>query len=147
VQLIDLFPTVLSACGVETDVFTQGVDLSPLLSDETIKHPNAALVEFDANLRIDMSLNVSGKLGPALVKVADPDEILRVRTLRSDDWALTLYSGKPYGELFDLQNDPGEFVNLWDNEGSANKKLELIGELYALTLRTDPPARPRQAHY
>jgi hypothetical protein len=52
--------------------------------DQPIDHPNAALVEFDANLRIDMSLDTSAGLGPARGTPGAVDEIERVRTLRTD---------------------------------------------------------------
>ena len=33
--------------------------------------------------------------------------------------------GHGQGELYDLVNDPGEFVNLWDDPEHRERKLEL----------------------
>src|SRR6185436_3790625 len=38
---------------------------------------------------------------------------LHQKTLRRHDWRLTMYAGGLDGELYDLENDPDEFVNLY----------------------------------
>src|SRR5688572_5917078 len=37
------------------------------------------------------------------------------KTIRTDRWRATFYPDASHGELFDLQNDPGEFENRWDD--------------------------------
>lgn len=44
------------------------------------------------------------------------DEAARVRALVTREWRYTLYRDQPWGELYDLQNDPMETNNLWDSE-------------------------------
>ena len=39
---------------------------------------------------------------------------------------LSVYHGHEIGELFDLETDPWEFDNLWDDPASAAIKAELI---------------------
>jgi hypothetical protein len=34
-------------------------------------------------------------------------------TLRTRKWRLSYYPHQPYGELYDLEDDPNEFVNRW----------------------------------
>jgi hypothetical protein len=37
-----------------------------------------------------------------------------------------VYHGHGFGELFDLENDPGEFINLWDDPGSQTLRHSLL---------------------
>ena len=41
------------------------------------------------------------------------DHRLRIRSLITSRHRLTLYAGEDWGELYDLQDDPLEQVNLW----------------------------------
>ena len=39
---------------------------------------------------------------------------------------MTVYYNQTYGELFDLEQDPGEIHNLWDDPDSQQLKTELL---------------------
>jgi arylsulfatase A-like enzyme len=52
-----------------------------------------------------------------------------MRTLVDRRWRITLYRGVPWGELYDLEADPHELHNLWDEPESASAKLELTKRL------------------
>ena len=56
---------------------------------------------------------------------------LRLRTLVTDRYRITHYAGQPYGELYDLKEDPDEFVNLWDTDLETRKALlvQLLDEV------------------
>jgi uncharacterized sulfatase len=54
---------------------------------------------------------------------------LHLRTWIDQRHKLTVYWEKPYGELFDLENDPGETRNLWDDPGHAALREELTRKL------------------
>ena len=41
-------------------------------------------------------------------------------------YKIAIYEGESIGELFDLESDPGEFVNLWDDPHSSALKSELV---------------------
>ena len=45
---------------------------------------------------------------------------------RDERWKLCVYHGRDYGELYDLQEDPNEFVNLWEKPEAATKRAELM---------------------
>jgi arylsulfatase A-like enzyme len=52
----------------------------------------------------------------AIVIENDEDYLgLRLRTLVTERYQLTVYSGQDYGELFDLQEDPDQVHNLWSS--------------------------------
>jgi arylsulfatase A-like enzyme len=53
----------------------------------------------------------------------------RVRSLLTDRYRLSLYSGVEWGELYDLENDPNEFENLWNDIKYAEIKTELMESL------------------
>ena len=44
-------------------------------------------------------------------------------------WRLTIWQGVEWGELYDVENDPGEIVNLWDDAEYANVKQTLLHRL------------------
>lgn len=65
------------------------------------------------------------------ILVEDDDDIRKVnlRTLITEDYKITIYSGRVYGELFDRKNDPEERTNLWDREEWKGVKNEMIWKL------------------
>ena len=58
----------------------------------------------------------------------------RAHTIIRDRWRLTLYRGKAQNELFDLDTDPDEMVNLWDHERFQEVKASLIEQLAELEI-------------
>lgn len=63
------------------------------------------------------------------------DNNFRVRSLITRDRRLTLYEGADWGELYDLENDPDEMRNLWDEPESRRAELTeaLARKMMALT--------------
>jgi arylsulfatase len=49
--------------------------------------------------------------------------------VRSTDWKLVHFLGEPWGQLFDLKNDPHEVRNLWDNPAASGQRRELLDVL------------------
>lgn len=85
VELLDLYPTVSSLCGLQVADRLQGKDLSPLFDDPDYSVREAAL-----------SVNGKGFL------------------LRERDWAYIQYGEDGQGgvELFDMKQDPRQYTNL-----------------------------------
>ncbi len=71
---------------------------------------------------------------------------LRLRTLITDRYKLTAYAGQPYGELFDLHDDPGELYNLWDDPARAGLKKDLLIRLLERLVATDNRLPRRLSH-
>ena len=47
---------------------------------------------------------------------------------------MTVMSDSGFGELYDLQDDPGEFDNLWDKPEHASLKARLMERLLQLEI-------------
>lgn len=88
VELLDLYPTLSTLCGLEVQSRLQGKDISPMLDD-----PGHAVRE------AAFSVN-----GPGFL-------------LREDRWAYIQYGekGERGIELFDMQEDPQQYTNLADS--------------------------------
>jgi iduronate 2-sulfatase len=108
-ELLDLYPTISSLCGLEVPERLQGEDISPMLDDPTHEVRSAAF-----------SVNGKGFL------------------LREDRWAFIQYGedGAKGMELFDMERDPLQLENLAaDSEHSAvveRMKRQLAQKLEAL---------------
>ena len=58
-------------------------------------------------------------------------------------FALDVYYNQTYGELFDLESDPGEVDNLWDRPDCAELKAELVMKLLHAEMGKEPLWMPR----
>ena len=54
---------------------------------------------------------------------------------RTDRYELVVYHTIGYGELYDLDNDPDEFDNLWDMESAKELKADLIAKSFDATVQ------------
>jgi arylsulfatase len=52
-----------------------------------------------------------------------------MRTLRDQRHRLTVYDGQPWGELYDLQQDPQELRNLWADPSVQDLRARLTERL------------------
>lgn len=125
-EQVDLMPTVLDLCGVPCPAGVQGQSLRPLLAGE----PGA---------RGRDSVLLQERQAPDLkARGLDPEPINELG-LRTADWKLITYQGQPFGELYDLREDPGEFHNLWDDPAYLPRRRELQAQLLdRLTGSLDP---------
>ena len=112
VEGIDIMPTVLEVCGVARPPGVQGTSLVPLI------HGTVGATGKESAL-------LQEREAPDLAaRGLDPAAVNQV-AVRTHAWKLIHYPGKPYGELYDLQNDPGEFDNLWDDPGYGKRRREM----------------------
>jgi uncharacterized sulfatase len=105
-SLADLVPTVLACCGVEEVAELDGVDLMPVLREQSVKVRDYVLVE-----------------------CVDDPALLRLKTIITERYKLTFYFGETFGELYDLQEDKREKVNLWEEDRMKAVKIELLMKL------------------
>ena len=54
--------------------------------------------------------------------------------IRTERYKLSIYHGFQKGELYDLQNDPEEYFNLWDDPEYAETRFELMQKSFDATV-------------
>jgi choline-sulfatase len=107
VSLIDVVPTLLGLTGEPGDAGAfDGVDLGPLLRDETDGVRDAVLFTYDDH-----------QAGTAFGEA--PGQPNRIRCVRDRRWKYAVYldpkgRAAPEYELYDLEDDPDEALNLAD---------------------------------
>jgi arylsulfatase A-like enzyme len=103
-ELVDLYPTLTDLAGLTAPDDIQGISLTPLLSDVD-----------SAAWNKDQAFTVSRSGG----------ESIRTREWRFTQWGF----GEKGMELYDLNNDPGEFTNLARNPRYADVRDRLQKQL------------------
>lgn len=106
VQLFDLGPTILEWAGVEPDPTFEAISLNPALEGGDFAGRAHVFCEQGGDV------NLTGASFLTMV--------------RSPTHKLVHYQGQPWGQLFDLEADPGERVNLWDESAAEERKRELM---------------------
>jgi arylsulfatase A-like enzyme len=94
---VDLAQTMLHLAGLEPYHGIQGQSLVPLLTDPTATVREHVLIEDDGQHALKGT-----------------NRTIRLRTLVTPEWRLTYYDGFPFGELYNLLDDPLEHRNLWN---------------------------------
>ena len=122
INQVDLVPTILSAIDAPCPEECDGFNALPLLRGEAPTIREATLIEC----------------------VDDPRK-LRLKTIVTHNRKLTWYAGQDYGELYDLECDPREKVNQWDNPAYATEKARLLGQLLGMMEPLEKRA-PRYAY-
>lgn len=139
VSLLDLAPTILDLAAVEMPAWP-----GPALPERPEAPPAPPALPGRSLLPRLEADHPRAPISAALVEEDEDYLGLRLRTLVTDRYRLTAYSGQAYGELFDLQEDPSEYENLWDDTGKVGLKQELLVQLLEKTMETDLPL-PRQS--
>ena len=111
-QTTDIAATVLARAGLQAANGVHGRSLLPVLQGQARDVREALLVEEESQ-RADFGM----------------DRRVRMRTLRDHRHRLTFYDGQPWGELYDLQADPMELRNLWNDPGARALRGELMERL------------------
>jgi arylsulfatase A-like enzyme len=107
---VDVAPTVLARAGVAAFNGIQGQSLLPLLGGDTLR--DELLMEEEGQRTY---LGFAGRV--------------RMRSLVTARHRLSVYDGVPWGELYDLGDDPNETANLWDDAGARKLRAELTERL------------------
>lgn len=120
--LIDLPTTFLAAAGIQPLLTMQGVNQLDVWRGRQVAAREDVICEF--------------RHQPTSV---------HLRTFITRRHKLTIYRDRPYGELFDLQEDPGELRNLWDDPAAAGVKAQLMHQFLNAEIRREPLIMPRIA--
>ena len=121
-SLVDLPQTFLAAAGAEVPSIMQGVDQWSTWQGQEECARDWALVENRHN--------------PTTV---------HLRTLVTSRYKLTLYRGTAEGELFDLEQDPGETCNLFHDPAHAETLVRLMHRFLQAEMERESSPMPRVA--
>lgn len=144
VSLVDIMPTICEIIGAEIPFGCQGRSLWPMLTGNA--YPTAEFASIYAELGIG-SLPYGPEERPPLhfdYDGASFDELNSVtqsgntKMVRKDNWKL-LYDVSGNGALYDLDRDPGELENLFNNPQHAAAKAAMLEELLYWTIRSEDP--------
>ncbi len=127
VELVDIAPTLLDACGLEIPWQMQGRSLLPILQGraDPARHKTQVVCEFKDSIG------------------GHPDHT-HGSMVSDGRWKSIVYHGHPVGEIFDLAQDPGEFDNLWHDTTLRAERLKAHLDAMAATVSAGPP---RSADY
>ena len=107
-ELIDIAPTLLDAAGLEVPDAMQGGSLLPVLTGQAEDTDKDVVVsEFHDSCNFSEGTD-------------DPTQAMMSFDGR---YKMVTYRGHSLGELYDLENDPGEFEDLWAMAGRGDLKL------------------------
>jgi arylsulfatase A-like enzyme len=109
---LDIAATILDRARVEPYNGIQGLSLLPVLAG------GASLARDSMVIEDDQQRAVFG-LPPGS----------RLRTLLTPRWRMTIAHGDPYGELYDIKNDPDEMDNLFEDAAHRGARAELMEKL------------------
>ena len=134
VESIDLAPTLLEAAGIEIPYYMQGKSLGSLLTGTTQvdKHKSHVICEYHDSIAAGFVNTVNNVHEISWHRTIDDlligrDYDASHETMYFDGrYKIAVYHGHEIGEIYDLQSDPGEFDNLWDNSEYKDLKLELL---------------------
>ncbi|GJM75858.1 sulfatase [Paenibacillus macerans] len=122
-SLVDLAPTFLSFCGLPIPPTMTGVDQKNVWLGVSEQARDHAICEFRH----------------------EPTTIHQ-KTYVDARYKITVYYNQSYGEIFDLEKDPGELRNLWDEPGYEQLKSELLLKFVWAELGKEPLPMPRIHH-
>ncbi|MDG2169543.1 MAG: sulfatase-like hydrolase/transferase, partial [Opitutales bacterium] len=120
-SLVDMAPSILQACGIEVPRSMTGVNQLSAWKGEAAARDHV------------------------LVENRHQPNTIHVKTYINERYKLTVYWKHEYGELFDIQEDPSELNNLWDDPDAAALKAQLTRKLLDAELGKEPVPMPRVA--
>lgn len=121
-SLVDLAPTFLSFTDQKIPFHMTGVDQREVWLGKKSSARDHAVVEF-----------------------RQQPTAIHQRTYVDQRYKITVYCNQTYGEIFDLENDPKELNNLWDNPDYKDLKAELLLKYAWAELLKEPMRMPRIA--
>jgi arylsulfatase A-like enzyme len=111
-SILDLAQTVLKRAGLQPYNGMQGHDLLSVLEGSDDNSDRCILVESTTQYPF---------LGF--------DDLVSVTTLVDKRWRLSVWQNCDWGELYDLESDPGELNNLWDDMDYRDTRSSLMLKL------------------
>ncbi|MHB1484406.1 MAG: sulfatase family protein [Saccharofermentanales bacterium] len=119
-SLVDLAPSFLDICGIDIPAGMTGISQKEVWFGKEKTKRDFILCEHHH----------------------EPTTI-HLKTFVNERYKITVYFNHEYGELFDLESDPSETFNLWDNPEYKDLKAELLLKFIWAELAIEPVLMPR----
>jgi uncharacterized sulfatase len=119
---VDMPTTFLTAAGIPVPGIMQGLNQLDVWAGDETSARDHVLVENRHN--------------PTTV---------HLRTLVTGRFKITVYRDADYGELFDLEADPGELRNCWDDPAYAEVRARMLLRFVRAEIEREPTRMPRIA--
>ena len=116
VQQMDIGPTILELAGVEVPDSLEAVSVLPALEGREFAGRDYVYAE------------------QARDGILTGTKFMTM--VRSERWKIVHFLDEPDGQLFDLENDPDELVNLWDDPAHSDQKQEMLAVLREWRIRS-----------
>jgi arylsulfatase A-like enzyme len=126
VELTDILPTILDLLSLPLPDYLHGRSVLPILEGRSNGSAHRDFVRAEYHDVLDL-----------------PDSS-HANMIRDRRYKLVRYHGHP-GELYDLEEDPAEFRNLFDEPSHARVRSELTDRLFDAVMLTTDPGQPRIA--
>ena len=121
VSLADIAPTILETAGIAIPEYMDGRSLCPIWNGNEIISRDCVFIEY-----------------------VDNPKGLRLKTVVTERYKLTIYHGQPYGELYDLETDPLEMVNRFYDSDATDVRLSLTAMLFDEMEKTEMKIRGKR---
>ena len=125
VELLDKTPTIMELAGVEPPQRMQGISLLPMLRGEAPLDHHRDSVRCEYYDALD-----------------EPDGSFATM-YRDERYKLVIYHGHELGELYDLEEDPEEFENMWDEPEAQPVKLDVMQRSFDASMLAMDRGSPR----
>ncbi|MCD6518346.1 MAG: sulfatase-like hydrolase/transferase [Anaerolineae bacterium] len=119
---VDFAPTFLAAAGIPIPGLMQGVNQLDVWRGEKASARDHVIIEN----RMELTSMV-------------------LRSYVNERYKITVYREQNYGELFDLEQDPQELHNLWDDPAYLELKMHLLHKMVQAEMKREPSRMPRVA--
>ena len=125
VELLDKTPTIMELAGLEPPERMQGHSLLPMLRGEAPLGRHRDFVRCEYYDALD-----------------EPDGSFATM-YRDERYKLVVYHGHDLGELYDLEEDPEEFENMWDEPEAQPVKLKIMQQSFDASMLAMDRGSPR----
>lgn len=143
VNIVDILPTICDLIGAEIPFGCQGKSIRPLLQNERIPEREFDVAYSESGFggcywnsedRLTMAAEGASPNGRQFDCLNSWTQCGAVRMLRKGPYKIQVdMMGNGY--FYNLEKDPSELHNLWDDSAWMEKKAELLTELTAAALR------------
>lgn len=131
VELVDLAPTLLEACGMEKPLGVQGQSFYDICTGDADPHHHKDYVYGESYV------------AQPFHRAIQPDPL--VTMVRTRTHKICVFAGMKTGELYDLVADPGEHKNLWDSKKHQQVKMDMLKLCFDACVLTQDPL-PERTH-